>query len=76
MSLLSSGEPLSSTPSSVAVADASAFGAHRDPSFIRTFKAQHCVEGWVEHVSTKKKYVPEASCSHRRALLTCWRVTG
>jgi len=26
-----------------------------DPSFIRTFKAQHCVEGWVEHVSTKKK---------------------
>ncbi|ORY90248.1 mitochondrial genome maintenance MGM101-domain-containing protein [Leucosporidium creatinivorum] len=26
-----------------------------DPAFIRTFKAQHCVEAWTEHGSTKKK---------------------
>ncbi|GAA5862403.1 hypothetical protein JCM1840_004169 [Sporobolomyces johnsonii] len=26
-----------------------------DPSFIRAFKAKHCVEGWTEHVATKKK---------------------
>ncbi|RUP42799.1 mitochondrial genome maintenance MGM101-domain-containing protein [Jimgerdemannia flammicorona] len=26
-----------------------------DPSFIRKFKKQYCVESWVEHVMTKKK---------------------
>lgn len=26
-----------------------------DPSFIRTFKAAHCVEAWTEHASTKKR---------------------
>ncbi|GAA5941331.1 hypothetical protein JCM1841_006926 [Sporobolomyces salmonicolor] len=26
-----------------------------DPSFIRAFKAAHCVEGWTEHVATKKR---------------------
>ncbi|KAK4049612.1 hypothetical protein OIO90_005371 [Microbotryomycetes sp. JL221] len=26
-----------------------------DPSFIRQFKVQHCVEAWTEHISTKKK---------------------
>ncbi|GAA5827220.1 hypothetical protein JCM11251_001176 [Rhodosporidiobolus azoricus] len=26
-----------------------------DPSFIRAFKAQHCVEAWTEHVVSKKK---------------------
>ncbi|GAA5888788.1 hypothetical protein JCM6882_002855 [Rhodosporidiobolus microsporus] len=26
-----------------------------DPSFIRAFKAAHCIEAWTEHVVTKKK---------------------
>ncbi|SCV68612.1 BQ2448_733 [Microbotryum intermedium] len=26
-----------------------------DPSFIRKYKAEHCVEVWTEHVTTKKK---------------------
>lgn len=29
----------------------------RDPSFIRAYKATHCVEAWTEHVVNKKKYV-------------------
>ncbi|OZJ05753.1 Mitochondrial genome maintenance protein MGM101 [Bifiguratus adelaidae] len=26
-----------------------------DPTFIRRFKKEHCVEAWAEHVTTKKK---------------------
>lgn len=30
---------------------------HRDPQFIRKFKADYCVEAWVTHVTTGKKCV-------------------
>ncbi len=37
------------------VADADLECGFRDPSFIREFKAKHCVEAFVEHVVQKKK---------------------
>lgn len=39
--------PFSISPSQLAHA--------RDPRFIREFKAKHCVEAMVEHVTQKKK---------------------
>ncbi len=39
------------------------FSAHRDPRFIREFKAKHCVEVFAENTTTKKKYVVEFCCA-------------
>lgn len=41
---------------------------YRDPSFIRAYKATHCVEAWTEHVVSKKKSV--ADCTPLLPLLT------
>ena len=42
----------------------------REPSFIRSYKAAHCVEAWVEHASTKKKCCRPEDLAFKRLLTT------
>lgn len=44
---------------------------HRDPRFIREFKAKYCVEVFAEHVPTKKKYVQCFSTLVKNMLTSC-----